>query len=85
MQARTEAPRPASGVPSGRPVMRGRPSADVPTQCARARGTCIGSNATPGADKPVVFDRRVAAASAGSALPAGRHRRLTRAVLRPLH
>lgn len=85
MQARSEAPRPASGVPGGRPVMRAMPSADVPTQCARARGTCIGRHAAPGAGKPVVFDRRVAAATAGSALPAGRLRRLTRAGLRPLH
>lgn len=85
MQARTEAPRPANGVPSGRPVMRGRPSADVPTQCARARGTCIGRNAAPGAGGPAGFDHLVTAATAGSALPAGRHRRLTRAVLRPLH
>lgn len=81
MQARTEAPRPASG----RPVTRGMASADVPTQCARARGTCIDRNAAPGAGKPLVSDPRVAAATAGSALPAGRHRRLTRAVLRPLH
>lgn len=85
MQARTEAPRPANSVPSGRPVMRGRPSADVPTQCARARGTCIDCNAVPDAGKPVVFDHRVTAATAGSALPAGHHRRLTPAALRPLH
>lgn len=85
MQARTEAPRPANGVPSGRPVMRGRPSADVPTQCARARGTCIGRNAAPGARGWAAFDHLATAATAGSALPAGRHRRLTRAALRPLH
>lgn len=85
MQARTEAPRPASGVPSGRPVMRGMPFADVPTQCARARGTCIGRNAAPGAGGSAAFDPLVTAATAGSAPPARRHRRLTRPVLRPLH
>ncbi len=85
MQARREAPRPASGVPSSRPVMRAMPSADVPTQCARARGTCIGRHGAQSAGKPVVFVRRVTAATAGSALPAGRHRRLMRAGLRPLH
>lgn len=85
MQARTEAPRPASGVPSGRPVRRAMPSADVPTQCARARGTCIGRQVAPGAGGSAAFDRFVTAATAGSALPAGRRGRLTRAVPRPLH
>lgn len=85
MQARTEAPRPANGVPSGRPAMRAMPFADVPTQCARARGTCIGRNAAPGAGGSAAFDHLVTAATAGSALPAARHRSLTRAALRPLH
>lgn len=85
MQARREAPRPASGVPGGRPVMRAMPSADVPTQCARARGTCIGRHAAPSAGGSAAFDQFVTAATAGSALPAGRLRRLTRAGLRPLH
>ena len=83
MQARMEALRPASGVPSGRPVMRAMPSADMPTQCARARGTFIDRHAAPGPRASVVFDRLMAVASAGSASPAAHRHCLTRAVLQP--
>lgn len=84
MQARMEALSPASGVLNGWPVMRAMPSADRPTQCARARGTFIDRHAVPGPRASVVFDRLMAVASAGSASPAAHRHCLTRAFLRPL-
>lgn len=84
MQARTEALRPASGVLNGWPVMRAMPSADRPTQCARARGTFIDRDAAPGRGGSAAFDHLAAVASAGSASPAVHRHCLTRAFLRPL-
>ena len=83
MQARMEALRPASGVPSGRPVMRAMPSADMPTQCARARGSFAVRNAAPGPGASVAFGRLAALASAGSASQSALRCRTARAVLRP--
>ncbi len=84
MQARMEALRPASGVLNGWPVMRAMPSADMPTQCARARGTFIDRDAAPGHGGSAAFDHLAAVASAGSASLAALRCCITQALLRPL-